>query len=239
MSLASVDRYYENLDARSPLTRYQGIPMVCEPGLHERVAMLAEATLPASARSLLDVGCGQGALSLRLADRGFDVDALDMYDRCQCKDRVRFQRATVETAQFDRRFDAITLVEVLEHLESPFAVLRRCVEWLKPGARLFVTTPNVDSDFSRAWFMLRGHHWYFDEHRRANDGHITPVHDFQLREFCERAGLEMEHHEGALENRVPGRAHGVVMSMLKAYQRVSGAPRREGRIAIYVLRKPA
>jgi len=40
-----------------------------------------------------------------------------------------------------RRYDFITIGEVLEHLEDPRAMLRRILELLAPDGRVFITTP--------------------------------------------------------------------------------------------------
>lgn len=217
--------------------RYRGIPMLCEEGLHELLGGVAQAELPPGAR-VLDVGCGQGALSLRLADLGFQVDACDQFDLCKCKEAVRFVHASAEAAELAGPYDAIFLVEVLEHVEAPFALLRKYAARLKPGGRLIVTTPNVDSDLSRAWFLLKGRHWYFDDACVKQDGHISPLHAFQLRWICGELGLRILREESVLENRTaaPG-AFWAVIQLLRAWQRARRQPRNDGKIALWVLQR--
>jgi 2-polyprenyl-3-methyl-5-hydroxy-6-metoxy-1,4-benzoquinol methylase len=43
--------------------------------------------------------------------------------------------------QQNGRFDAITMSEVLEHLEDPIAVLRTARDWLRPGGSIWVNVP--------------------------------------------------------------------------------------------------
>ena len=42
-----------------------------------------------------------------------------------------------------RGADRVLLVEVMEHLEAPWTVLRATADRVKPGGVMVVTTPNV------------------------------------------------------------------------------------------------
>lgn len=44
-----------------------------------------------------------------------------------------------------RKFDAIIMAHILEHLEDPVAVLKRAKYWLKDGGRFFIVVPNANS----------------------------------------------------------------------------------------------
>lgn len=57
---------------------------------------------------------------------------------------------------FLRRFDVITLFDVIEHLDDPRRALEQCRRCLAPGGRLFLTTPNSGSATAR----LLGARWY-------------------------------------------------------------------------------
>ena len=54
--------------------------------------------------------------------------------------------------------DAITLHHVIEHVPDPIALLRECARILRPGGKLAVATPNVESLghrlFGRCWLAL-------------------------------------------------------------------------------------
>jgi Methyltransferase domain len=62
--------------------------------------------------------------------------------------------------------DAVTMWDVLEHVPQPVAALAQVRGWLKPGGRLFLNVPNMESGAARLlgprWMLLlREHLWYF------------------------------------------------------------------------------
>ena len=102
---------------------------------------------------LLDVGCGAGLLSEAMAREGAQVTALDLAPELIDVARlhllesgltVDYRLVSVEelAAQVPGSFDAITCMEMLEHVPDPGSVLRACASLLRPGGRLFVSTLN-------------------------------------------------------------------------------------------------
>ena len=59
----------------------------------------------------------------------------------------------------DRRFDAVTLVDVIEHVPDPVELLRLARLQVAPGGCVFVVTPDIASLAARAlgrrWWHLR------------------------------------------------------------------------------------
>lgn len=130
---------------------------------HRLLAMVEEFDAPARAR-VLDIGCAGGRNTVLLAERGFDVHAVDasapMVERtrrrvaavlgeAQASDRVRVGHMDDLRAYPDSSFDLVVALGIyhnarsLEEWEDAVAETGRV---LKPGGRLLVNhfTPEVD-----------------------------------------------------------------------------------------------
>lgn len=106
------------------------------------------ATPPGS--HVLDLGAGDGSVAQALAARGCAVTAVE-----RDKEGVAALEARgilVLEADLDalgssplprQAFDVILLLDVIEHLVDPQALLARVPEWLAPGGRILVSVPNV------------------------------------------------------------------------------------------------
>jgi SAM-dependent methyltransferase len=100
-------------------------------------------------RSVLDLGCGLGGYSKVLADRGFEVRALDVVP--EYVERARSLGVDAELYDGerlpleDRSVDTAILIEVLEHLEDAAALLGEARRVARAG--VLVTVPNCTQDF--------------------------------------------------------------------------------------------
>jgi 2-polyprenyl-3-methyl-5-hydroxy-6-metoxy-1,4-benzoquinol methylase len=110
------------------------------------------ASLPEGAR-LLDAGCGAGGFLHRARAARFKVSGLDFNAERVAALRGRgfdvFAGGLPEYARgaAPASFDAITLFEILEHLDEPAAWLDAAKGLLKPGGLLIVGTPNRERAF--------------------------------------------------------------------------------------------
>jgi len=103
-------------------------------------------------RDILDLGSGHGFGALFLARNGRTYVGVDS-DPSAIAWASQWVQPTLESAvfltrdQFEKmdplpRFDAVVLLEVLEHVDDPRALLQFCHHQLRPGGQLILSTPN-------------------------------------------------------------------------------------------------
>ena len=145
----------------------------------------------------VDLGAGSGALAQRLLDLGVAVTAADVSRRGY---GARAPYAEVDLNETDfasqlgvERFDLITAIEVIEHLESPLSFLRNVRRLLALQGAAVITTPNVENLPARVKFLLTARLRMMDG--AGDPTHISPIFfDLLVRQYLPRAGLRLARH---------------------------------------------
>jgi 2-polyprenyl-6-hydroxyphenyl methylase / 3-demethylubiquinone-9 3-methyltransferase len=130
-----------------------------------------------SDRQVLDIGCGLGGFSVWLATRsapptsvtGADFSPVAVEKACafgaaQGVDRIEWRTADIQDLrEFEQRFDTVFSFETIEHVPDPCRAVSELARALRPGGRLYLTTPNYMSTIGlyRAYCRVRGR--VFDE----------------------------------------------------------------------------
>ncbi len=155
---------------------------------------------------ILDVPAGHGAFTNELLKLGYgDIHCLDIdAESFRLKDpRVHFLRHDVADPlpYPDGHFDYVFSIEGIEHLQSPWTFARELCRVLKPGGRLFLSTPNTFSVDARLKYLIGG---YFPRFRplmlkpewlmshTVADAHIAPIYFWQLNYFLLLGGVTIE-----------------------------------------------
>jgi SAM-dependent methyltransferase len=114
-------------------------------GRREIVARVLEARLPAGA-SVLDVGCGTGFVLEGLAER-FHVTGLEPDASVRARAHPSIAGRLLPGASDDlsalngRSFDAVLMLDVLEHLDDDVEALRQVKPAIRTGGLLLATVP--------------------------------------------------------------------------------------------------
>lgn len=93
---------------------------------------------PRAGEAILDLGCGDGALTARIAEAGADVVGVDSSDAMLAAARARglaVERGDGQALGFDARFDAVFSNAALHWMPDQQAVAAGVFRALKPGGR--------------------------------------------------------------------------------------------------------
>jgi len=133
---------------------------------------------PFGGLNLLDIGCGAGLVAEPMARLGFDVTAIDLAEENIAAAKAH---ATLEGLAIDYRstplenlpeattYDAITLLEVVEHVPDVPAFVAEAAKRLKPGGMLIASTLNrtmkayalaiFGAEYVLRWLPVGTHDW--------------------------------------------------------------------------------
>jgi 2-polyprenyl-3-methyl-5-hydroxy-6-metoxy-1,4-benzoquinol methylase len=140
-----------------------------------------------AARTLLDVGAGAGLLVDEAGACGFVATGVEPSRALVAAARDRRQLQLLQGTfphphLAGRKFDVITVVDVIEHVSKPLGLLRDCAEALAPNGIVLVVTPDVRSLAAR----LLGKRWW---HFRA--AHVGYFSQSSLAALAGAAGLRI------------------------------------------------
>ena len=122
-------------------------------------------------RRLLDVGAAAGFFLVAAREQGWKVEGIELSSWLADWAKQHFD-LTIHTTPLRKgqfppdHFDAVTMFDVLEHVEDPTATVRIVREVLKDDGLFVLSYPDYGSIFARLlkrrwWFLLSVHLYYF------------------------------------------------------------------------------
>jgi 2-polyprenyl-3-methyl-5-hydroxy-6-metoxy-1,4-benzoquinol methylase len=122
-------------------------------------------------RRILDVGCGDGRFLGLLRDFGapqwelvgVDFDP-EVVARCRAAGFEAHATRVEELREGEGTFDAVVMLQLIEHVENPVEICRRVFALLRPGGHFIVETPSVAGLDYRAFRGRAWGHYHFPRH---------------------------------------------------------------------------
>lgn len=131
--------------------------------------------------TLLDVGCGTGAI-IEMLSNHFNTYGLDSSPQaiefCRKRGLTNLFQGNLESFNKDRKFDIITILDVIEHIDDDVKLLRQSNELLKENGSVVVTVP--------AFQFLWSYHDIVTHHKRRYTKN-------QLIKVVKSAGFQIKH----------------------------------------------
>ena len=147
---------------------------------------LEKFTGPADGRHLLDVGAYIGVFVDIARKHGWHAEGIEPSDwavaRAQQDGLPVYQGTQFSPVLVDRKFDVITMWDVIEHVTDPAGELRQAYHLLNNGGWLAVHTMDISSFTAR----LMGHRWPW-----LMDMHIYYFSQATLAAMLHRCGFEV------------------------------------------------
>ncbi|MBK7975836.1 MAG: methyltransferase domain-containing protein [Deltaproteobacteria bacterium] len=186
-----------------------------EPARSPRFRYLLDCVLPEAqveGLRVLDVGAGGGGFLGMARGLGAEVTGIEFSSAARAHAvttyGIELSALPVTDPAWDgRRFDVITVWDLLEHLADPRSFLRRIAELLVPGGRVAITTPAREGALHRVSMSLArltGGRLSMLARHRYNLLHLQIFRRNDLRALLEDAGLTVRTLELISDFSYPG-----------------------------------
>jgi 2-polyprenyl-3-methyl-5-hydroxy-6-metoxy-1,4-benzoquinol methylase len=146
-------------------------------------------------RHMFDLGCGSGAFANALSSQGFSVSGVDpspsgIENARKSYPHLQFEVGSTEEDLADRfgKFQAVSSLEVIEHVFAPRQFAKRIFDLLEPGGVAIISTP-YNGYLKNLVIAVLGK---YDQHYTAlwDNGHIKFWSIKTLGQLLTEAGFE-------------------------------------------------
>ena len=176
---------------------YKNLLIKADKNLHTHIFQEIDKLTKTKELKILDFGCGEGALSQRLADAGYIVYSTDI-NKDSFKAKTNFIQLDFnnkkEVDKFIEKyrgvFDIVLGVEVIEHVENHWEYIRTLKKLAKSKGYILISTPNITSWLSRFYFLFYGRLHQFME-SDLSYGHINPISLWQIEYIFKKLNIKV------------------------------------------------
>jgi len=152
-------------------------------------------------KRVLDIGCGGGILAESMALRGAQVTGIDLGERAlsvarlhllESRQKVDYRLVSAEALaqELPGSFDAVTCMEMLEHVPDPGSVVRACATLVKPDGQVFMST--INRNLKAYLFAVIGGEYVLKLLPRGTHDYARFLRPAELAHHCRAAGLRVE-----------------------------------------------
>ena len=165
-----------------------------------------QSQFPLAGQRVLDVGCGGGILADSMARKGADVLGIDLAGKAlrvaqlhaleAQTPRVTYREVSVEAlaAEQPASFDAVTCMEMLEHVPDPASVVRACAALVRPGGWVFFST--ISRNPKAFMWAIVGAEYLLNLLPRGTHEYDKFLRPSELAGFCRAGGLQLQQSRG-------------------------------------------
>lgn len=160
-------------------------------------------------KKVIDIGCGGGLVAEGMARRGATVTGIDLGEAPLAVARLHAEKEGIEVEYLnipaetiaDERagqYDAVTCLEMLEHVPDPASVVAACAQLVKPGGQVFFSTINRNP--KSFLFAIVGAEYVLRLLPRGTHEYKKFIRPSELAGWCRDAGLQVHDTTGMTYN---------------------------------------
>ena len=157
-------------------------------------------------KAVLDIGCGGGILAESMARHAEHVTGIDLAGKALGVARLHALESGVENLEYleiaaeslaEQRpaaYDAVTCMEMLEHVPEPASVVRACATLVRPGGWVFFSTLNRNPKSFLLGIVAAEH--VLRLLPKGTHEYARFIRPSERARWCREAGLQLESSRG-------------------------------------------